>query len=269
MVIDFHTHAFPDKIANKTIEHLSVKGGISPFSDGSLTGLINSLEQAGSDIGVNLPVMTNPSQFDSVNRFAAEINNAFSVNKRGVISFAGIHPACEDIEGKMKLIKEQNFLGVKIHPDYQQTFFDDDGYIRILKCAKELDLIVTTHAGVDGGYRGCPVRCTPERARNVIRKVGHAKLVLAHLGANEMYDEALELLCGEDVYLDTAYVLRFTDKNRFCKMLDKHGAERILFASDSPWSSISDDVKIIKSFSLDKRTEEMILGENAATLLGL
>ena len=25
-IIDFHTHVFPDKIANKTIEHLSKKG---------------------------------------------------------------------------------------------------------------------------------------------------------------------------------------------------------------------------------------------------
>ena len=45
--------------------------------------------------------------------------------------------------------------------------------------------------------------------------------------------------------------------------------DRILFASDSPWSSIKNDVDIIKSFSLDSSTENKIFFENAAKLLGI
>ena len=74
MIIDFHTHVFPDKIAKRTIELLAEKGGNPPFSDGSINGLLCEMEKAGADISVTLPVMTNPAQFDSVTRFAAEIN---------------------------------------------------------------------------------------------------------------------------------------------------------------------------------------------------
>ena len=40
MVIDFHTHVFPEKIAEKTIEKLSfVSGGLIPQTNGTLGSL--------------------------------------------------------------------------------------------------------------------------------------------------------------------------------------------------------------------------------------
>ena len=269
MIIDFHTHIFPDKIAEKTIALLAQKGCITPFSNGKLEGLVNEMEKAGVDISIILPVMTNPAQFDSINRFAAEINESFLNKGRKLISFGGIHPDCEDLEGKMSFIKKSGFLGVKIHPDYQGTYIDDDKYVKILECAKEHDLIVITHSGVDGAYRDVPTKCTPERALRLIRRVPYSKLVLAHLGANEMPDEVLDTLAGEDVYFDTAFVLRYTSEETFKKIVKKHGEDKILFATDSPWSSVKSDVNIIKSFSLDKNTENKIFFENAKKLLGI
>lgn len=269
MIIDFHTHVFPDKIAARTIDTLSKKGGIPPFSDGSVAGLLARMEEANVDICVNLPVLTSPTQFESVNRFAAEINASFADKARRIISFAGIHPLCEDIEGKMKWIREQGFLGVKIHPDYQDTFINDESYLKILRAAKEEDLIVVTHAGVDDGYPDCPVHCPPDRTLDAIRKVGHSKLVLAHYGGNRMEEQVFELLAGEDVYFDTAYLLRFIKKEDFLRILAKHGEDRILFASDSPWSDIRTDADIFRSYSLHSDTEQKIFADNAKKLLGI
>ena len=269
MIIDFHTHVFPDKIAQKTIDLLSKKGGIPPFSDGSVSGLLEKMEEADADLAVTLPVLTNPAQFDSVNRFAAELNRTFADKQRRLISFGGIHPLCEDIEGKMKLLRESGFVGVKIHPDYQGTFITDEGYIRILQCAKEYDMIVLTHAGVDGGYRDYPVRCTPALTKELLRRVPYRKLVLAHYGANESFYEVLDTLCDEDVYFDTAYILRFIDPSLFQKILARHGADRVLFASDSPWSSIAKDAEILRSFALGRETEDKIFYQNAKKLLGI
>lgn len=269
MIIDFHTHIFPEKIAKKTVDMLAEKGSMKPFSDGTVNGLLCEMEKANVDIAVTLPVMTSPSQFDSINRFAKEINENFKNDKKRLISFAGIHPMCEDIEAKMKFIKDSGFLGIKIHPDYQDAYICDPGYVRILECAKEYDLIVVTHSGVDGAYRGMPVRCTSALVKELIRKVNHKKFVLAHLGANEMFDDVLETLCDEDVYFDTAYILRYIKEETFKEILRKHGEDRILFATDSPWSSIEEDVKTIKSYSLDKITEEKLFSGNAKKLLGI
>ena len=269
MIIDFHTHIFPDKIASKTIAHLAAKSGFTPFADGTAKGLLGALDEAGADIAISLPVLTNPEQFDSVNRFAATVNEEFKEKGKGILSFAGMHPACDDIKGKMAFIKESGFLGVKIHPDYQDTYINDDGYLEILRSARELDLIVVTHSGVDGGYRDRPVRCAPSMVKEVIRKVGYEKFVLAHFGANELWDETYDILSGENVYFDTAFTLRYIDPKLFKKVIDRHGADRILFATDSPWGSIKQDVEIFRSCGLDKTTEEKILSGNARRLLGI
>ena len=93
--------------------------------------------------------------------------------------------------------------------------------------------------------------------------------MLAHLGGSEMVGDVLKYLAGEKVYFDTAYVLSRIKKEDFLSVLDKHGDDRILFASDSPWSSMDGDVEILKSFVEDKDTQDKILYKNALSLLGL
>lgn len=269
MIIDFHTHVFPDKIAQRTIDALKAKSNNRPYSNGSVDGLLSEMERAGVEIAISHPVMTSPSQFDSVNRFAGEVNARFENSTQKIISFAGIHPACENIEEKMNYISEYGFKGVKIHPDYQGTFITDKYYGKIFECAEKLGLIVITHAGIDGAYRDTETKCTPAMAKEIIRRYPALKLVLAHYGSNEMFDEVEELLCGENVYFDTAFILRYIGKDKFIKILKKHGADRILFATDSPWSGMREDIEIIRSFGLDKETEQKIFCDNAKALLGI
>ena len=267
-LIDFHTHIFPDKIASKTIGFLSEKGGIPAYSDGTLSGLQAELTRANANIGVALPVLTRPESFDSILRFAAQVNEGYFRGEHNVYSFAGIHPDCEDIEEKMSRIKQSGFKGVKLHPDYQQTFIDDERYIRILNAAIDEDLIVVTHAGFDVGYPEC-THCTPKRTLHALEQLkGDVKLVLAHYSGCRMIEEAYELLAGRNVYLDTAYILPEISRELFVKMLEKHGVDKILFATDSPWQSISACVDILRSFSLPQEVEEKILYKNASALLG-
>ena len=269
MIIDFHTHIFPDKIAGATISALSKSAEIPPHSNGMKSGLSDSMEKNGIDISVNLPVLTKATQFDSILRFGMELNREIATQGR-IVSFAGFHPDIEDYEEKLTQVKENGFLGIKIHPDYQGTFFDDPKYVKILEYAKKLDLITVTHAGLDGAFIGQEIKCTPVRVLNLLDKIGgYDKLVLAHLGGNELYDDVYELLAGKDVYFDTSYVLPFLSGEQLEKMLLRHGDERILFATDSPWQDQGQMADIIRSRGLGKATEEKIFCTNAKKLLGL
>ncbi len=269
MIIDFHSHIFPEKIAGATIKALTERSNGHPSTDGTAGGLILAMERANADVCVTLPVLTKPTQFDSVLRFACEINEKYKNNTRRIISFAGMHPALDDIDNKMKTIKELGIKGVKIHPDYQATFIDDPGYIQILNCAKKYDLIVVTHSGIDDGYVGEPVRCPPERVLKVIREVNHEKFVLGHYGAHKQWNQALEILAGENVYFDTAFTFHEIEEKTFKAILNKHGANKVLFATDCPWRDIKDDVEIFKSYNLGQNVEEKILFKNACALLGI
>ena len=269
MLIDFHTHIFPDKIAKSTIDALASNAHNVPYTDGTVQGMLDALERANADIAVTLPVLTKPTQFDSVTKFVASVNEKFANEKRRIISFGGMHPKCEDIDGKMAYLKSLGIKGVKIHPDYQGTFIDDEGYIEILKCAKKYDLIVVTHAGIDDGYAGEPVRCPPERVLKVIEEVGHSKFILAHYGGHKQWEQVLELLAEKDVYFDTAYTLHEIDEELFKKILNKHGEDKVLFATDCPWQDIKNNAEILRSYNLSKQTLDKIFYKNALKLLNI
>ena len=102
MIIDFHTHIFPDAIAQKTIPFLEKRSGITAATDGTLNGLLDSMQKSGVDQSVIMPVCTKAEQFDSVNTFAKKVNDTYEGK---LISFGGIHPDCENPKEKIKYIK--------------------------------------------------------------------------------------------------------------------------------------------------------------------
>lgn len=259
-IIDFHTHMFPDKIAGKTIDFLAEVCQIKPSTDGTCHGLLKSTEAAGITHSIALPAMTKPSQFDSINAFAAE-------HQQGcVISFGGIHPASDHYKEELLKIKELGMKGIKLHPDYQDMYFNDIRYKRLIDYASELGLVVVVHAGVDPK---CPddVHCTPSMAAELIDEVHPKKLVLAHLGGNELWDDVEKYLVGKDVYLDTAVVLDVIDKEQFLRIIRNHGTDKVLFGTDSPWRDQSDFVELLRSFPLTEEEQDQIFYKNAYKLL--
>ena len=268
-IIDFHTHAFPDKIAQKTITYLAQKAGIPPYSDGTFGGLCHVLADAGVTTGVVLPVVTKSEQFASILSFAKAINEENKTETKGIkmISFAGIHPDSADYKNELNQIKREGFLGIKIHPDYQGVYFDDLRFMRIMEYATELGLCMVTHAGVDIGIKE-PVRCTPDRVLRVLREVRPKKLVLAHMGGHDLFAEVLQKLSGEDVYFDTAFSLNKMAPDLFIKMCRTHGTDKILFATDCPWGDPSEFVNYFCGLSMTEEEKEQILHENAEKLLG-
>ncbi len=71
MIIDFHTHMFPDAIAARTVEKLAKLVENPPETDGTHDGLFRSAQEAGIDCSVVLPIATKASQFYTINEYAA------------------------------------------------------------------------------------------------------------------------------------------------------------------------------------------------------
>lgn len=270
-VIDFHTHVFPDKIAARTIEALlsELDDDSKAYTDGTLEGLKKSMKESTADYSVVLPVVTKVSQFESVNKYAAEING-----KDNIISFGGIHPENDNIEEKLDYIKSLGLKGIKLHPDYQKTFIDDERYIKIISYCVKIGLIVSIHAGVDIGLSDV-VHCTPYRAAKMIEAVCDrdqatepAKIVLAHIGGYDLYDEVEQLLVGAPVYFDLSYGLDKINETRLLRIIRNHGADKVLFATDSPWAGQAEFIEKMNSLPLTNEEKELIMYKNAEKLLG-
>ena len=70
MIIDAHTHVYPEKIVKKAIAKLEKNSGVSARVNGLKSGLTASMREAGIDYSVLLPVATSTRQVDDINEEA-------------------------------------------------------------------------------------------------------------------------------------------------------------------------------------------------------
>lgn len=270
MLIDFHTHIFPDKIAERTLQILSdntceVEGvRVLPNTDGTLEGIKKSMNEHGVDISLVLPIATNTHQSQSINKFASQING----HEQIIYSFGSLHPMQEDCEETLESIKELGLRGIKLHPEYQQFYINSPESIRILKKCEELGLYVYLHAGCDIGIRP-PVHCSPEQLRDALNHVSGKNIIAAHMGGWRMWDDVEKYLVGTEIMLDTAYTVFDIDKEQLIRIIRTHGSEKILFGTDSPWEKPSDTFGYINSLPLSQEEKDNIFFANAKRLLNI
>lgn len=268
MLIDFHTHIFPSAIAERVLKTLCEntlrhKGEEkAPCTDGTVDGLRENMRAKGVDISVVMPIATKISQSGSINRFAEQITSD------DVISFGSLHPFQEDWEEVLVSLVEKGFKGIKLHPQYQQVQVDSNEMIRVLKKAEELKLYVTLHTGADHGVPP-PDMCTPLMLKHVLEEVSGKYLIAAHLGSMDMWDDVEKYLVGTNMYFDTAAISNLISKEQYRRIIKSHGADKILFASDSPWEDVDKTLAALKQLELCEEEFEKIKYKNALKILGI
>ena len=85
MIIDFHTHTFPDAIAEKAINVIENKALTPAYRDGTVTSLLKSMADAGVTHSVCLAVATNPLKVPHINDVSIQ-----STNKNVYILLSGL-----------------------------------------------------------------------------------------------------------------------------------------------------------------------------------
>lgn len=282
MIIDFHTHTFPKKIAVPTLEKLQRMARSKPYTDATEDELRRSMDAAGIDVSILLPVMTNSRQVQKLNERAAQLNESWE--QTGLLSFGGMHPECTEYREQLSHAAQMGLKGIKLHPAYQGMDFDDIRYLRIIDRACELGLIIMTHAGIDIGIPNHDY-CSPKHVKHVMQEIAPDKLILAHMGGWQNWDEVEQELAGMPLYFDTAFSTgvirpaagttrapeesRQMDEQRFAKLVRAHGCDRVLFATDCPWSAQDEVLNFVKNCGFSEQEEKAILGENARRLLNI
>lgn len=262
MIIDFHTHVFPDKIAAKTIRMLAEKADIPAHTDGSRQEAETSMERAGIDCSLVLPIATRPEQATSINRFAAELDRSPHFR-----SFGSLHPNDPSWRQVMESIRDYGLTGIKLHPDYQDFYIDDPRCFPIYNYAAELNLTISFHGGLDLGFPDCSHH-TPKRMRTVLEHCPNTRFVSAHMGGYAMWDEVETYLVGTPVYLDTSVSIGVMPDEQAVRIIRTHGADKILFATDCPWDDQKEAVRRMQALPLTDAEKDCIFWQNACRLLG-
>ena len=263
MVIDAHVHIFPDRLAPKALKSLSEICKSPYYMDGTADGMRQALKSWGVDAAVCMNIATKPKQQLSVNRFAA------SVQGDGLYCFGSVHPDAPDAIDELRHIKELGLYGVKLHPDYQDFIVDDSRLFPIYEAISELQLPVTFHTGWDP-YSPNLTHAPSQAVAKVADLFPRMTIIAAHMGGLNRYDESEEYLAGkENVYLDTALSCRNCSPEQMLRLIRRHGAEKVLFASDCPWSRSSDELAFLERLPLTSKERDAIYFQNARRLLNL
>ena len=199
-IIDFHTHVYPDRLADKATRATCDFYGLDTDQTGSVDMLLQKGHAAGIDRFVLLPVAVHPQGVRHVNEFIVE-----QVREHPeCCGFGTVHPDMEDMAGEIDYIRSSGLLGVKLHPDMQAVNTDDERLFPLYEQLQALHMPVFVHCGDERRDFS-----HPRRLRRVIDRFPDLTVIAAHLGGWSKWDEAVECLKDTDCYVDISSCMMF------------------------------------------------------------
>jgi predicted TIM-barrel fold metal-dependent hydrolase len=264
VIIDAHTHVFPDLVAGKALAKVisNTKGRLSACTDGTLDGLMASMDAAGVDLSIILPVATSPGQGSGILQWIKTI--PFSPR---MIFFGSVHPDDSSYREQIREMAEFGLQGLKFHPGYQNFPVNSKEAYAVYEVAVKHDLVMYFHSGYDPSLPGCDYTSV-ERYASFVKDFQGSKIVLAHGGGYGEWDRVLDLLGDRRCYFDIAFVLENMKRNKEALELYRQNEDYFLFGSDSPWRDQKKYVELIRdSETLTPEQKEKLFFRNAQKLV--
>jgi uncharacterized protein len=260
--IDFHAHAFPQRISDRAISRIEGLSGITAVLDGTLGSLVESMDGAGIERSVILSIATRPAQFASI------LSWSRTIASDRIIPFLSVNPADPRAAENVRIAAEEGFRGLKFHPYYQDFDLDGAAMDPVYGTMEERGLICVAHTGFDHAYPFVR-RADPARVVRVLERFPRLSFVATHLGAWRDWELAGKHLPGANLWIDTSYSLEFLPPEEARSLILRFPPDRVLFGSDSPWGNQRESLALLRGLSLDPAREQRILSGNARALLGL
>ncbi len=252
-ICDAHAHIFPESIALKAVKNIGDFYSLNMYYP---SGSSESLKKGGSRIGVSHYLVCSTAtvvhQVESINRF---IINECEKNPE-FVGLGTLHPDYEDTEKEVDFLLSSGIKGIKLHPDFQRFDIDDKKAMKIYEVI-ENRLPVLIHMG-DPRYD----YSRPYRLENVIKAFPKLKIIAAHLGGYERWEEAKSCKYSDNVYFDTSSSLPFISRSFARELIEYYGEDRVFFGTDFPmWDHISELERFL-SLGFDEKVNKKILSEN-------
>ena len=175
MIIDFHTHIFPEEKAASILQDMAGRGDIQSYADGTLSGLLQAMAGGAVDLSLVSRITTQAEKVAEVNRWLLRCV------RPNILAMATVHPDLPVAASDLLSLKKSGFKGIKLHPDYQGFFVDDIRMYPFYEAAQAAGMPVLFHAGLDRGLPP-PVHAMPRGLLKVHREFPEMVMVAAHMG---------------------------------------------------------------------------------------
>ncbi|MBT3311290.1 MAG: amidohydrolase [Desulfobacterales bacterium] len=277
MVIDFHTHIFPDEIRNNREKYFFSEQSFELLyrsSNSKMTGvdeIIESMDKTGVDMSVVFGFPWNSTEtYEKHNDYIIDSVSKYPDRLRGFCCFDMFN---ENASNEVERCIEKGISGVGELAVYRSGI--DDEALKKLEpvmgiCFKnDLPIMIHTNESLGHNYAGkTPV--TLDQIYKLIKSFPENKIVLAHWGGGIFFYNLLKREMKntlKNTYFDTAASPFLYDSNVYRFAMDIVGREKILFGTDYPLLNPDRYFKEFESIGLEENDLEYICGKNAAVLL--
>lgn len=259
-LIDFHTHIYPDSIAEKATHSVESFYSVKADHTGTAGELLRISEELGISLNVVLPVAVKPTGVSHINDFASDMQKTHSK----LYCFGTVHAGTENIEAETERLMNIGLHGVKLHPDTQLFNIDDERMFPVYEIIEgRIPLMV--HTGdprFDYSH--------PRRLRRVMKIFPRLKCIAAHFGGWSMTEEGIEFLSDmENCCVDMSSTFYYMPLSQGKRLISAYGEDRVLFASDFPAGSPATEKENLMKLDISDDAKEKIAYKNAERLLGL
>jgi len=260
-IIDFHTHAFPDALAERAMRQLmSEAEGVTAYLDGRLSSLLRSMDANSIETSVLCCIATQPKQFEPIFAWCQEIASA------QIVPFPSVHPADPQAVERIGQIARAGFKGVKMHPYYQNFVVDDPALCPLYEAMCDHNLMLTLHTGFDIAFERIE-KASPRQILGLITRFPELKLITTHFGGWQQWDDVERYLVGRKVVMEISWSLDYLTAEQAQRMLNSHPSEYLLFGTDSPWTDQAASIRAVEAMNLPNSLLERLFYKNARELL--
>jgi len=259
MIIDAHTHIFPDNQAAVILQNTVRKFHVQTYGKATASDILLQMDENDITYAVIHMVAPTPSAVLDINTWL------INLKQDRLIKFGTLHPHFINYREEIRRLKDNNIRGIKFQPDIQ-AFTPDDRVLTypIYEELSRYNLTVMFHVG------GEPLpsphnRSRPDMIRKIAKDFPELRIIAAHLGGLNMWGQVSEHLVGlQNVYMETSLSYKFINPEIGRKIIQNHGHERIFFGTDYPFAPIKGSLEIAKATPFLSETEKAdILGHNA------
>lgn len=265
VIIDAHTHIFPDIVARKALRTVisNMKNQLTAYTEGTRDSLLASMDSAGIDHSIVLPVATSPGQAEGILQWIKEL-----VPLSPKLTFFGsIHPEDSTFRSTIREMAAIGLQGIKFHPGYQNFPVDSMKAYAVYEEAVKHDLVMYFHAGIDPSLPGCDYTSI-DRYAAFLKEFKGSKIVFAHGGGYGEWAKVRDLLGGQGCWFDIAFVLESMKQCQDARELFLQNEDFFLFGTDSPWRDQKNYVDLIReSETLTPEQKEKLFFKNIQKLL--
>ena len=165
---------------------------------------------------------------------------------------------------EMDDIQRRGLRGIKLHPDFQRFYIDDERMLPVYEEAHRRGLPILFHTGDSRTDFS-----TPRRLMNVLEKIPDFTCIAAHLGGYSEWEDARRELSGTNVYIDTSSSLFAVPPEQARKSIDHFGIEHTLFGTDFPMWSPKEELERFFALGYGQEDNRKMLYGNFARLFRL